>query len=384
MYIVITVKSYVWHQRNHIHLLFYCMSVAVSDNSLASALGEQVFNGYYPMSNPAKSTTYADVHSPTTPSHSSNSSNLINMLSMTSLPASVQDAASKLMEDPAFFLKSEPDFIPSQKYDDLASCSFYSTNAAESTVEQLYNQTQTNQAVQQHYKTYPPLNYCTLPKSETPINTQQNTSVGMAHYNPHVGYLMNNFDHQSLHAQREGVNQYMINNLHSATPLPTAQSNFHTSESSQNNNTTIVNATNASNTTRNNASPVLPSSIVFPTISIQQESTVRSDESEKQLSVVINDAKAQYSDITKLLNMQQNQAAKQLGIPTSTLSKRWREAAPHRKWPWRTVSKIDKEITTLLHNIPTDGVMPKDIEAKLSVLLSKRQEELKPIVIRIN
>src|SRR3990167_9459434 len=118
----------------------------------------------------------------------------------------------------------------------------------------------------------------------------------MAHYNPHVGYLMNNFDHQSLHAQREGVNQYKINNLRSATPLPTAQSNFHTSESSQNNNTTtIANATNASNTTRNNASPVLPGSIVFPTISIQQESTVRS---EKQLSVVMNDAKAQYSDIT--------------------------------------------------------------------------------------
>ena len=94
-------------------------------------------------------------------------------------------------------------------------------------------------------------------------------------------------------------------------------------------------------------------------------------------------AAGQYSDITDYLNMQQNQAAKKLGIPPSTLSKRWREAAPNRKWPWRTVCKIDKEITTLLHNIPPDGVIPKDIEEKLSVLIAKRQEELKPIVIRL-
>ena len=33
----------------------------------------------------------------------------------------------------------------------------------------------------------------------------------------------------------------------------------------------------------------------------------------------------------------------------------WQEAARQRKWPWRTVCKIDKEITTLLHNIPPGG-----------------------------
>ena len=91
-----------------------------------------------------------------------------------------------------------------------------------------------------------------------------------------------------------------------------------------------------------------------------------------------------YTDITEFLNMPQSQAAKHLGIPPSTLSKRWREAAaPNRKWPYRTVCKIDKEITTLLHNIPQDGVIPKEIEAKLATLIARRQEELKPIVIRL-
>ena len=90
-----------------------------------------------------------------------------------------------------------------------------------------------------------------------------------------------------------------------------------------------------------------------------------------------------YSDITELLNMPQSEAAKNLGIPASTLSKRWREAAPNRKWPYRRVGKIDKEVTTLLHNIPPNGVIPKDIENKLSILIARRQEELKSIVIRL-
>eukprot|EP01097_Dermamoeba_algensis_P010766 TRINITY_DN8057_c0_g1_i1.p1 TRINITY_DN8057_c0_g1~~TRINITY_DN8057_c0_g1_i1.p1 ORF type:complete len:245 (+),score=45.03 TRINITY_DN8057_c0_g1_i1:160-894(+) len=93
-----------------------------------------------------------------------------------------------------------------------------------------------------------------------------------------------------------------------------------------------------------------------------------------------------FVDITEYLNLPQTTAAKKLGIPTSTLSKRWKEAVRKRKWPYRTVCKLDKEITTLLHNIPQGqnaGSLPEEVEETLSLLLRKRQEELRPVVIRI-
>jgi hypothetical protein len=97
-----------------------------------------------------------------------------------------------------------------------------------------------------------------------------------------------------------------------------------------------------------------------------------------------------YVDITDYLNMPQTRVAKVLGIPSSTLSKRWREAARQRKWPWRTVCKIDKEIMALLHNIPsginfkgTPEQIPGEIQTRLMSLLRQRQEELKPVVIRL-
>jgi len=88
-------------------------------------------------------------------------------------------------------------------------------------------------------------------------------------------------------------------------------------------------------------------------------------------------------DITEYLNMPQAEAAKKLGIPTSTLSKRWKEASCKRKWPWRTVCKIDKEIAVLLQNVPQGGTrLPEDIETRLGHLLRKRQDELRTVVIR--
>ena len=94
----------------------------------------------------------------------------------------------------------------------------------------------------------------------------------------------------------------------------------------------------------------------------------------------------QYVEITEYLNMPQYAAAKKLGIPASTLSKRWKEAVRTRKWPFRTVQKLDKEITTLLHNVPQGPdapPLPKDIESTLGQLLRRRQEELSAVIIRI-
>jgi hypothetical protein len=88
-------------------------------------------------------------------------------------------------------------------------------------------------------------------------------------------------------------------------------------------------------------------------------------------------------NITNYLNLPQSEAAKKLNIPTSSLSKRWKESARKRKWPYRAVCKLDKEIMTLMHNIPPGSTLPPDIEEKLSKLLRERQEMLKPVVIRL-
>eukprot|EP01133_Synstelium_polycarpum_P015040 gene15040-17792_t len=90
-----------------------------------------------------------------------------------------------------------------------------------------------------------------------------------------------------------------------------------------------------------------------------------------------------FIEITEFLNLPQCDAAKRLGIPTSTLSKRWKEAAQGRKWPFRKVTKLDKEIMTLLHNIPQGGVVPPSVEASLEKLMKKRQKKLRPVFIRI-
>jgi len=90
-----------------------------------------------------------------------------------------------------------------------------------------------------------------------------------------------------------------------------------------------------------------------------------------------------FVDITEYLNMPQSEAAKKLSIPPSTLSKRWKEAVRNRKWPWRVVCKLDKEIMTLLHNVPQGAPIPEEIEGRLGYLMRKRQEELNPVVTRL-
>eukprot|EP01120_Amphizonella_sp_Union-15-10_P013466 TRINITY_DN6238_c0_g1_i1.p1 TRINITY_DN6238_c0_g1~~TRINITY_DN6238_c0_g1_i1.p1 ORF type:complete len:249 (-),score=44.40 TRINITY_DN6238_c0_g1_i1:32-778(-) len=90
-----------------------------------------------------------------------------------------------------------------------------------------------------------------------------------------------------------------------------------------------------------------------------------------------------YIDITPYLNLPQKQAALKLGIPTSTLSKRWKEAVCGRKWPYRSVCKLDKEILTLLQNIQPGEPLSPEVETALTRLLKKRKEELRTVVIRV-
>jgi len=93
-----------------------------------------------------------------------------------------------------------------------------------------------------------------------------------------------------------------------------------------------------------------------------------------------------YVDLTDYLALPQTEAARRLGIPTSTLSKRWKEAVVNRKWPYRMVCKLNKEIMTLLHNVPQGPgapPLPPEVEQSLGILLRKRQEELRGVIIRI-
>lgn len=130
------------------------------------------------------------------------------------------------------------------------------------------------------------------------------------------------------------------------------------------------------------AEGVVPQTGVSP----NSERALANNSQNSLVPVVAASDKECFVDITAYLNLPQTVAAKKLGMPTSTLSKRWREAVRNRKWPYRIVNKLDKEITTLLHNIPQGPgapPIPEDVQEALGTLLRRRQEELRPVVIRV-
>jgi len=89
----------------------------------------------------------------------------------------------------------------------------------------------------------------------------------------------------------------------------------------------------------------------------------------------------EYVDVTPFIRLSQEEAAKRIGIPSSTLSKRWREATMNRKWPYRTLCKIERELKTLVHNLPKGNIDP-EIARTLTILLRKRDEESKIVLIK--
>ncbi len=78
-------------------------------------------------------------------------------------------------------------------------------------------------------------------------------------------------------------------------------------------------------------------------------------------------------DLTPYFLMSQAKAAAALGIPVSTLSKRWGEAANKRKWPYRKVLFIDLLIEKL-------GKCSEN-EAEIARLRNKRRRYLTPVKI---
>jgi transposase-like protein len=84
----------------------------------------------------------------------------------------------------------------------------------------------------------------------------------------------------------------------------------------------------------------------------------------------------------ELLTMRQAAAARRLGMSSSALSKRWREAMKGRKWPYRIHCKLEKEIKELMaqHKGPN---RPSDVERKLCMLIEQRNENIEPAMIRL-
>ena len=92
-------------------------------------------------------------------------------------------------------------------------------------------------------------------------------------------------------------------------------------------------------------------------------------------------------DITAFLSLPQLQAAARIGIPVSTLSKRWKVAGNARMWPYRNVVKIDAQINELMLSVSNEdveaGKIPSDVEKLITALLLERAENLKPVSIRM-
>jgi len=75
-----------------------------------------------------------------------------------------------------------------------------------------------------------------------------------------------------------------------------------------------------------------------------------------------------------LLKMRQNDAARMLGIAPSTFSKRWRQALPARKWPYRQHEKLQRSIR-MLKALAKKGKIQSP-EQELKKLIQEKDDNL--------
>lgn len=94
----------------------------------------------------------------------------------------------------------------------------------------------------------------------------------------------------------------------------------------------------------------------------------------------------EFMDIAPYVTLPQHEAARKLNMPSSTLSKKWKDATINRKWPYRNLTKLDKDIATIMHNIhrSTSPVVDPELEYQLARLLQLRQAEVRPVIVRMN
>jgi DNA-binding transcriptional regulator YiaG len=122
--------------------------------------------------------------------------------------------------------------------------------------------------------------------------------------------------------------------------------------------------------------------------SSDNDSSAHSESDEDELSDAAIDSAAkrvgiaagqETRDISDLLELSQSEAATALGMRPSTLCKRWKEAVGARKWPFRALGKIDKDIAALRKKTP----MSRGHESRIAQLRKHRREILAPATIRL-
>jgi len=91
----------------------------------------------------------------------------------------------------------------------------------------------------------------------------------------------------------------------------------------------------------------------------------------------------QFIDVSTEFGIPQNKVAQKLGMHPSTFSKRWNEATQKRKWPYRDIHKIDKELATIAQNLPSAGEeVKRKMIARMNELLHTRNGMCLPVYIR--
>ena len=78
--------------------------------------------------------------------------------------------------------------------------------------------------------------------------------------------------------------------------------------------------------------------------------------------------------------MPQFQASQLLRVRASTLSKQWKKTTNNRKWPFRTLKRLDRKIATLLRNLQVNP-HPVQLIEQLGKLLKERHVQLTPIMM---
>ncbi len=90
-------------------------------------------------------------------------------------------------------------------------------------------------------------------------------------------------------------------------------------------------------------------------------------------------------NLGELVSYSQKEVSDMIGIPHSTLSKRWKEATGGRKWPKNKIAQLDRErkiVERLLTN-ETDLLKIAQLKQDLKLNKKQRDEEMKSVTIRL-